>query len=524
MAGFLALDWDATGLKLLEGQLRGGQVQLGGGVGLSVPFAPAQAAVIGGDLRAHLQAAGIKPAPVVATIGRDMLLCRDVHYPQVPAHEEPAIVQFQTFKELAVAPDEVVLDHQPISLPWPTGERRALALMIRKSHLAALERLCQAAGLKLSAVLPHALGMLVQLQPHQAEGQVSAYVAGSELIVAQGHEWLYGRTLDTEGDWTAELKRALAAYRAAYPQTAVQALFLAGASVSEEVAALADQLDIAVRPLDPFQTVRATRPLPTDFDFLHAAGALEAATRLKKLPVNFVAPKRTVPQPSKARFYAIAGGTLAAAIFGLVGGWYWLESSSRADEIAELNQRIKTLKTEIEGYGVTEEKYTAIANWREAEVVVLDELYNLTVRFPELEGVRITRASWLTIPPTPAPLATARPGAVGGPRQPAVPAPAAKQTLKPVAHIDLEATAESSEALVRLRQALDGERHWQVERWEREPQNPNQVRGVLKVFPMQPSEYQSLLQLGQLRTQPGEIRTEQRPRPTVRPRTPGGRP
>lgn len=515
MAGFLAIDWNVHGLRVVEGHLKGHHLHLGGGLGLAIPFDPVQAESLGANLKAQMQAAGIKPAPVVFTVSRDVLLSRDVRHPDVPENEVPAIVQFQTFKELAVAPDDVVLDHQPLSLLWPTGEKRSLALLLRRPQLAAYERLCQAAGLKLAAVIPHAVGMLVQLQPLNLSGPV-AYLAGNELIVARGAELLYTRFLDADADLALSMRQALGAYRAAFPQQAVSMLLMAGNQVPVEIDELADKQNLAVQLVDPFLNVRTLQPLPPEFDFLHAVGALEAVTRLKKLPINFAAPKRTLPKPNRTRLYAMVGGAVAAFLFITVGGWYWMESSDRSHRIDELTKSIAGLKAEITGYGNTDEKYAALSAWKQMEVIVLDELYDLSARFPDLAGIRFTRAVWVTLTPSVAPT---RAGAAA-----TKPAGPTKKVEQPIAQVNLEIAAETVELLPRLRQALDAEKHWQVDRWERDPNNPRQVQAVLKVYPLEPREFQARLELGQNRTQPGEIRTDQRLRPTVRPRTPGGRP
>lgn len=520
MSRYLALHWDRQGLRLVEGQLKGQHLHLGPGLGLPVAFDPAQAEATGANLKAQMQAAGIRPGPVAATVGREVLLGRDVRHPEVPTNELPAVVQFQVFKELAVPADDFVLDFQVLSFPWPSGERRSLALLLPRHHVAALESLCRAAGLKLIAIVPHAAGMLAQLQGLNLTGAV-AYVRGDELIVAREGELLYSRHLEPDEGLALQIRQALAAYRSAFPQHPVAVLLWAGNEIPVEVDEAADKLGITVQLFDPFHQVRSGQPLPPDFDFAPAIGALEGAVRGKRFPFNFAAPKRTEVKPNRSRLYAVAGGAAAAFLFLMAGGWYWLESSDRATQIEDLTKKVADLKAEITAYGNTEEKYAAIAAWQQAEVVVLDELYDLAARFPDMAGVRITRATWVTLAPAASTVGTTRSGATPRPT-----APAAKKSEQPVAQVILEAVADSADLLPRLRQALESEKHWQIDQWERDPNNPRQVRGVLKVYPLQPREFQARLELGQHRTQPGEIRTDQRPRPTVRPRTPtpGGRP
>src|SRR5438445_9782815 len=106
---------------------------------------PADAEALGRLLRERLKDAGIAPAPVLACIGRDRVILKEVSYPSVPAHEEPAVVQFQVSKELSDATDEVIIDYTPTGATGTTGEQHAFALVIRRELLTTYETLCRAA-------------------------------------------------------------------------------------------------------------------------------------------------------------------------------------------------------------------------------------------------------------------------------------------------------------------------------------------------------------------------------------------
>src|SRR5262249_18323847 len=111
-------------------------------------------ATLGQVLRQRLKEAGIKPAPVLVSLGRDRVILKDIRYPQVPGAEEPAVVRFQASKELTDGADEVVIDYYPLADAGAGGERRALAFVVRRKVLAMYQELCRAAGLKLAGVTP----------------------------------------------------------------------------------------------------------------------------------------------------------------------------------------------------------------------------------------------------------------------------------------------------------------------------------------------------------------------------------
>src|SRR5262249_43999278 len=116
------------------------------------PFSSETAKRIGEQLRDKLRAAGIAPAPVLVSIGRGRVILKELRYPAVPPTEEPAVVRFQAMKELSDAPDDVIIDYTPLSNGAPEGERRSMAVVVRKELFGAIQQMCAAANLRLAAV------------------------------------------------------------------------------------------------------------------------------------------------------------------------------------------------------------------------------------------------------------------------------------------------------------------------------------------------------------------------------------
>src|SRR5204863_7470691 len=119
---------------------------------------------LGRRLREHLKGAGIGAAPVLACVGRDRVILKDLRFPQVPPSEEAAVVRFQASKEISEAAEDVVIDYTTVGEPGPSGERRAFALVVRRSVVAAYQALCKAAGLKLVGLVPRSFGIAACLQ------------------------------------------------------------------------------------------------------------------------------------------------------------------------------------------------------------------------------------------------------------------------------------------------------------------------------------------------------------------------
>jgi Tfp pilus assembly PilM family ATPase len=168
VARYLALDWDQTQLHVVAAAAGGGgrvTVQQAAVWQEDQPLTAENAEAMGALLKERLKSAGIKPGPVLACVGRDRVIVKEIKYPHVPDAEEPALVRFQAVKELTDSPDDVVLDYFPLPIPdtgssvSTLGNRRAFVVIVRREVVTTYQKVCQAAGLKLEGLAPRALGI-----------------------------------------------------------------------------------------------------------------------------------------------------------------------------------------------------------------------------------------------------------------------------------------------------------------------------------------------------------------------------
>ena len=148
MSRFLAIDADFGAVHVASGTIRAGLARLEKAISIPVRemLSPANAVELGHQVRDALKAAGIAPAPTLATVGRDKVIVKDVKIPRVTPAEEPGVVRFQASKEMSEAPDSIVLDYFTLDRPDPDGQVRVVTASVRKDLLAAYKSLCQAAG------------------------------------------------------------------------------------------------------------------------------------------------------------------------------------------------------------------------------------------------------------------------------------------------------------------------------------------------------------------------------------------
>jgi Tfp pilus assembly PilM family ATPase len=402
VARYLALDWDQNQLHIVAATTAAGTLRVHNALHLTETQSPnpADAEALGRRLRERLNEAGIRPAPVLACVGRERVILKEIRFPRVPPTEVPAVLRFQAAKELAEPLEEVVLDFALLG-DGVSGEQRALTLVLRREMLAAYQRLCQAAGLKLHALVPRPFGILAclrQLQESAAgtDEDVALLTVSerwAELCVARADTLLFARALPTGSMLCGEVRRSLTVYDSQSPQHPVRRLYVAE---SGEHAALIERLTgmlaVPVESFDPFQGIAPTELPPAGRgSFAAAVGLLRGAARRQPLVVNFVAPKEPKPQrdPNRRRV-ALAGSLIAAGLLLAIGyGYAQLERQNKQIELLQLEKT--SLDRQLVDIEEEAKRIKALEDWTQTEVVWLDELYDLADRIPDTGQLRLVQ-------------------------------------------------------------------------------------------------------------------------------------
>ena len=415
MARCLALDWDHKQLHLVVATTGRGGAQIQRALIWQEETDPAggQPEALGQRLRAYLKGAGITAAPVLGCVGRDRVILKEIRYPQVPASEEPAVVRFQASKEMTDAAEDVVIDYTPLDEPGSAGERRAIAVIVRRNIVAAYQTLCRAAGLKLVCLIPRPFGIAAALQriagatagtpAPQSPDAVSAVLTvaegWAEFCIVRGTTLLFARSLSVGSNLATEVRRNLAVY-AGQPQVSlardvVRALYVAG---NGEEAALRERLQellaIPVHPLDLFALDAHAEVSPgSRAGFAGAVGLLHLWAIRQKTPINFVRVKEPVAKadPNRNRKLILAGAV--AVLFLLAGLWGFQALAAKREAIDELTAEKNRLDEVLLRLAPDAKHVQALREWDEGAVSWLDELYDLAARFPYREGLRVTQLS-----------------------------------------------------------------------------------------------------------------------------------
>ena len=408
MARFLSLDWDNSQLHLVAASAGRGGVKVERAVVWQDDFSPApgKAEAVGQRLRDYLRSAGIAPAPVLACVGRERTILKEIRHPTVPAAEEPAVVRFQASKEMTEAGDNMVIDYAAKGPAAPSGEKTAFAFAVRRDAVLFLQAVCRAAGLKLLTLTPRGYGVAACLKrsagaaatpalesPEAVAAVLTVSGGWADFSVVRGEQLLYTRSLAVGPGLVAEARRNLAVYggQASATHDRVQALYVAaGGAHAGLIEELRHVLSVPVHTLDPFARDTALQPTDDSGGFTAAVGLLAVWGAHRKALVNFLQPKEPVKQSdpqaqrtAKLAAFAGAGVLVVVLICALV-------LNSYASRVEELHNDKAKYDAQLLALAPEAKHIEALKDWNGKRVAWLDELYDVTAHFPYREGFRLT--------------------------------------------------------------------------------------------------------------------------------------
>jgi len=406
LASWLVLDWDQDQFHILAAQSsrRGVQITRAATWAHPEPFTPSTADRVGKALYEFLKAEKFATAPVIIGLGRDRIFLKELRFPPIAAHEEANLVRFQTGKEMAEAVDNYAVDYS--HLTNGDAERHVMTVAARRDLIAMLQALCQSAGLKLHAVTPRLFGVPLALarsiQPDpsplsatQLNVVLTIGQRWTELCFFRGDRLLQAQALANGPHLAGEVRRNLAVFQAQHAVnvelSGPDCLYVFGDDPAA-LKALKTGQPLPLGMLDPLKhepDVAAEAKNPAYF--AGAVGLAALWTQGAPRPVNLSTPKRSSAPVSVTRQrLLIYGAAAAVALILIIAGMAYSLSGKRA-EIAQLTQhRLKTEK-ELADHAQERAELDAFKDWEQSTIPWLDELYDLTARYPYKTGFRVNQ-------------------------------------------------------------------------------------------------------------------------------------
>lgn len=421
MSRLLAIDWDDAEARFVLGRVRGRRLTLerAGSFSLGGADLPISES---GEIRAHRVAREALPELWRSTLGRQHMArprllvavgrarveMRQLTVPPVPDADLPELVRLQAMREAGFLSEDSVLDFVPLS-DDATMPRQVDAVAMSADQLAEVQQICAAAGWVPDRLLVRhyaAASAFRRLVPSAENVVLLAEVAATtaEILVLVGPRVLVSRTVrlpqGDSGDSTgllSEIRRTLVAVANQAPANAVEAIYLCG-SQEEHAGAielLEAELKLRVRAFDALAEIptagemATTAPSNTGRLAPLVGMLLDEANRTKPA-IDLLDPRR-VPQPIDRRLLAGLAASVVAAVV-LVGGYLAWSKFSAADEVNDrLAAESKKLDDLVKRAEAKRAAVDEIGLWADGDIVWLDELRDLSLRFPSARDAVLLR-------------------------------------------------------------------------------------------------------------------------------------
>jgi Tfp pilus assembly PilM family ATPase len=409
LASWLALDWDQDQFHLLcvQSARRGVQVMRAVTWRHPEPFTPSTAERVGRALREFLKGEKIAPAPVLFGIGRDRVHLKELRFPPIASHEEAALVRFQTAKEMTESIDNYAIDYATLEREARGGERQVIAVAARRDMVQMIQTLCQAAGLKLQAVTPRLFGTAAALAQAVRPDASPLTPSRHNVILVLGQRWaelsfyrgerlMQAQALARGPLLLSEIKRNIAVFQAQHAVdmdvSAPECLYVFGDD-AEVVQALQAGLNLPVVVLDPLNQEAAAAQTQNPAPFAGALGLALLWSQNKERPINLQAPKKAQAPVSVTRQRGMIYGAAAALVlFFLFGGMYYVLASKR-DKLRQLAAANVQYDEDLKSVAQERADIDAYKDWEQTSIPWLEEIYDLTARYPHEIGFRVNQFS-----------------------------------------------------------------------------------------------------------------------------------
>lgn len=413
MPHILVLDWDQREIRLALGQTGRPRPRVIALDSFPLPSAgddPAAAdEALGQQLKAWLAPWRPQRLQVLVALPRSAVELLYLTLPPAKDEELPELVANLAAQDSPAISEHTLLDFVP-SPATPDSPRRVLAAGLADAEHQRIRARLAAAGLSPQRIVLRPLGGVSLFRQLIAVAERTCLVVNR---VGQDVEWnvvtpgrlVFTRTVrlpeqasdeEIAERLVAEAKRTvLAAPREYVGEGGIQNVYLFGRQAEYEATANAvgRELSLPVEVLDPLDAVEApdveVPPQPERFAPLLGVLLDEAAGGQ---PLDLLHPRRP-PHPWKRwRIPALAASGVALIAIAL-GGYVWGNLAEVSADNARLEARLRDLNETARKAVKQKERIEAIAAWRNRDVNWLEELRDLSVRFPGPRDAVVLRMS-----------------------------------------------------------------------------------------------------------------------------------
>jgi hypothetical protein len=405
----LAVQWDRSAVDYVLAQRKGTLVTI---LAAGTVARDAEDADEGGErtpgqlLAQELQNLGVRRADLVVALGRGSVDVIPLQLPPAGDEELPVLVANQVVRDAGEVAETGIVDFVP--LDTPAGEpREVFAFVVDSPTMEQIRRESAALGLKPSAVVYRPLASVTLLRRLVSQSRrtmilLTLHDREADLSIIRNNRLVYTRTARL-GEFTdlaemtnqlaIEVRRSLAA-ASLTPDAEDQHLYLFGTLRDREklVEDLAEELALPASLLDPLRAEQIEGPVPDAVGRLSPLLGAVYEHFGQSHPLDFLHPKRP---PAPPNYYRRAAAYAAGVAVLLAAAAYhvWDLHAQDAEEIAALRDSLDTTTALLERVQDQQAVVDAVWQWQTDNVNWLDELFDLTRRFPSGRDAIIRRLS-----------------------------------------------------------------------------------------------------------------------------------
>jgi Tfp pilus assembly PilM family ATPase len=402
MPQYLAIEWDSAECRAAVASIKGRQVVIEHAFAFPRGGGDESPDGLGAKIAQELDARGCGRPEAMVSVGRTRIELRQFTVPPAEEDDLPDLVRFQASREFNELDDRWRLDFLPIEAAGE-GPKPVLATAIAPSEIAAIEKVCEVAGLTLRRVL---------LRPCEAASLLTAGGGGklpqlvielfndeADLTVLQDGKTVFLRTTRFAGGrpavpaLVAEIRLTLAAARNQLvtetgESAKIDSLVLFGKeNIDVQLAeSVKTELGLPVALLDPFAGVKTSPSLASSMPahaerYAPLLGMLQAELRNTRHAIDFINPRRRPPPVSRRHLWI----SLAVAAAVLVVGyliWGRIDHYMLASDVDGMKDRLTSMQAELDGGKKVRLRTAEIRKWVDQDMIWLDEIAGLSRGMP----------------------------------------------------------------------------------------------------------------------------------------------
>jgi hypothetical protein len=366
-------------------------------------------------LRALLDDVRSGRAVTLVGVDRSNVEVLSLTLPPARESELPELVALQVFRESQASEEDAIVDFVTLG---ETGAQRpsdgsapptqVMAAVLSKAHLEKLQDTCNGGGVRPARILlrPLAAASLFARRVSPTESVcllVSLACDEADLNVLVDGRVVFQRTVRLpEGvseeviaqRLAAEIQRTLlVAQQGPLGSSPVERVFVFGGTEENQqlAEAISGELGFAVSVVDPFEITDVPDDgLPEHPGRFAALVGMILDESYASHALDFLHPKRPPPPVDRRRIVAAVASAIVLAVAAL-GYWTWSEVSAADDDVRRLSAELQDRNDLVKRGAGQRRLVEAVREWESGEIVWLDELRDLSVRFPSSRDLIVLR-------------------------------------------------------------------------------------------------------------------------------------